>query len=115
MHESLWACHLWIWSSKLIVGPASSSLWTENLKPRDSWAGVWRKREEVQKPCEGRREEDEKIRDKMRCMLTSKVASCLNRLVLKCLLTLYTLVTVHRQRISHVRRDESQTHFNATV
>lgn len=35
-----WVCHLWIWSSKLIFGPASSSLWTENLKPTDSWAGV---------------------------------------------------------------------------
>lgn len=32
-----WACHLWICSSRLMVGPASSSLWMENLKPRDSW------------------------------------------------------------------------------
>lgn len=32
-----WACHLWICSSRLMVGPAASSLWMENLKPRDSW------------------------------------------------------------------------------
>lgn len=32
-----WACHLWICSSRLMVGPASSSLRMENLKPRDSW------------------------------------------------------------------------------
>lgn len=40
MHEKerdWWACHLWICSSRLMVGPASSSLWMENLKPRDSW------------------------------------------------------------------------------
>lgn len=40
-----YACHLWICSPKVIFGPASSSLWTENLKPTDSWARVWRKQE----------------------------------------------------------------------
>lgn len=34
-----WACHLWICSSRLMLGPASSSRWMENLKPRDSWRG----------------------------------------------------------------------------
>lgn len=54
MRESWWVCHLWICSSKLIFGPASSSLWTENLKPTDSWARVWRKSKKIER--EGERE-----------------------------------------------------------
>lgn len=30
-------CHLWICRSKSMWGPASSSLWTANLKPTDTW------------------------------------------------------------------------------
>lgn len=36
-HECWGVCHLWICSSKWISGPESSNLWTENLKPTDSW------------------------------------------------------------------------------
>lgn len=45
VRESWWVCHLWIWRSKLIFGPASSSLWTENRKPTDSWDKNTKKRE----------------------------------------------------------------------
>lgn len=55
MRESWWACHLWICSSKLIFGPASSSLWTENLKPTDSWAREWRKHKMYKKHVTGGR------------------------------------------------------------
>lgn len=53
IRERLWVCHLWICSTKLIIGPTSSSRWTENLKPTESWATVWREREDIYKHVMG--------------------------------------------------------------
>lgn len=98
MRDNLWACHLWICSSKLIIGWASSSLWTENLKPTDSWARAQRKREDIKTTCDGRKE----TKDKTRHICASKDASSLNRPVVKSMLTMFSKAELQRQMIRHV-------------
>lgn len=80
MTQRLWVHHLWICIEKPIIGPTSSSRWTENLKPTVSWAAVWRggrKRMNMWWDKEDSNER-EREREKTRHICETKAMSCSN-------------------------------------